>query len=143
MNFTNDEWFIVKDIDGLINSSRALVFNSFGTTKDKADIVDMQISNKDKKELEDVLSFNESKIIILSLLKKQINKKTKDKRYMVNDRLFMSIIQSLNDRMTSNILNSLVNKGLVDTAYDPDANDFVFWIKNNENEEEIQKPETD
>jgi hypothetical protein len=38
--------------------------------------------------------------------------------------------------MVSNILNSLVNKGVLDSAYDDEQNDFIFWVK-----EEKQKPE--
>ena len=40
--------------------------------------------------------------------------------------------------MISNILSGLVNKGLVDTAYDSQSNDFVFWVK----EDDTKKPET-
>jgi hypothetical protein len=32
--------------------------------------------------------------------------------------------------MISNLLNTLVNKGLVETAFDEKSNDFVFWVKN-------------
>lgn len=142
MDFTNDEWFIVKDIDGLINSSRALVFNSFGKNNqdEDLDILDFHINQKDQEEFDQVLSFEESKIIVTNLLKKQQNKKTKSIRYMLNDNLFIEIIESLNNRMVSNILNNLVNKGLVETAYDAEANDFIFWV-NNENKKE--NPETD
>ena len=41
--------------------------------------------------------------------------------------------------MTSNIVNGLVQKGLIETAFDSEANDFIFWIKEDEN----QKPKTD
>ena len=41
----------------------------------------------------------------------------------------------MNHRMTSNILNNLVNKGLVETGYDGNSNDFIFWIKD-ENKED-------
>lgn len=44
----------------------------------------------------------------------------------------MLIITALNDRLVSNILNSLVNKGLIETAYDDSRNDFVFWVKDND-----------
>jgi len=47
----------------------------------------------------------------------------------MNNSMFLSIIESLNDRMVSNLLNSLVNRGLVETAYDAEENDFVFWVK--------------
>jgi hypothetical protein len=144
MSFTNDEWFVVKDIDGLINSSRALVFNSFGKKdqKNNDDInpLDLQIDQTDKEELDQTLSFDESKVIIMNIIKKQKHKTMDKIRYLLNDNLFMKIIQSLNDRMISNLLNSLVNKGFVDTAYDAEANDFVFWVKDHENKNE--NPET-
>lgn len=145
MSFTNDEWFIVRDIDGFINSSRALVFNSFGKkdqNNNDIDPLDLQIDKTHQEELDQVLSFDEAKVIITSLIKKQKHKTTINKtRYLLNDNLFIKIIQSLNDRMISNLLNSLVNKGLVDTAYDAEANDFVFWVKDSENKN--QQPETD
>jgi len=142
MDSMNEEWFIVKDIDGLINSSRALVFNSFGKDNqdEDFDMLDFHINKKDQKEFDQVLSFEESKSIITAILKKQKNKKTKTIRYVLNDYLFMQIIESLNDRMISNILNNLVNKGLVETAYDAEANDFIFWVSD---ENKKQNPETD
>ena len=57
---------------------------------------------------------------------------------MVSDDLFISIIQILNDRMVSNTLANLVSKGLVESAYDSELDDFIFWVKEN-----YEKPETD
>jgi hypothetical protein len=130
MDFINDGWFVVKNLDGLINSSRALVFNHFGDGNNDSD-VDIEINKTDEEELDSVLSFDEAKIIILGFLKKQKNKKTKQIRYIMNNDLYHSIIASLNDRMVSNILRGLVSKGLVETAYDNEVDDFVFWIKEN------------
>jgi hypothetical protein len=44
--------------------------------------------------------------------------------------------------MISNILNSLVNKGVLDSAYDSDQNDFIFWVKDDD-ETQNKKSETD
>ena len=77
-------------------------------------------------------------VIVRSLLKKQRHKTTKEVRYLISDSLFYDILQQLNDRLVSNTMASLVQKGLVESAYDSDIDDFVFWVnKNNE------KPETD
>jgi hypothetical protein len=138
----NDEWFIIKDLDGFINSSRALVFNNFGSNKDSTDDLKLEINKEDQDELNNILSFDESRIILMSLIKKQKNKKTNDIRYVVNDELFMTIVESLNDRMVSNLLNNLVNKGVIETGFDSDSNDFVFWIKDND-KNKTEKPETD
>lgn len=144
MSSINDDWFVIKDFEGFINSTRALVYNSFGSdNKDKSqDDFIMSISDKDKQEIDNILSYDESFNIVINFLKKEKNKITKKIRYLVNDSSFMKIIYSLNDRMTSNILNGLVNKGLVETAYDSESNDFIFWIKD-DNKNKQEKPETD
>lgn len=135
MSSTNDdEWFVVKDLDEFINSTRALVFNNFGKqkTEDEIDLLAFNIDPNDLKEIDKILSFDESKNIVEPLLKK------KRKKYILNESIYLEIITSLNDRMVSNILNGLVNRGLVETAYDAEANDFVFWMSDHN-----EKPETD
>ena len=140
MSSMNNEWFIINDIDDLTNSVRALVFNNFGksTESEEQDKEDALVNNllfevdpKDQKELDRVLSYSESLIIVKQHTKKQIHKKTDKTRYIMNNDMFLTIIESLNDRMVSNLLNSLVNRGFVETAYDDEAEDFVFWVKDN------------
>jgi hypothetical protein len=136
------EWYIVKNLEEFIESSRSLVYNNFGNNVDKNDSIDNMISivvsDEEKKELDSVLSHEESSIIITALLKKEINKKTKKHRYVMTEKMFLSIIESLNDRMVSNMLNGLVNKGLLETGFDEETNDFIFWIKD-ENKKEKRK----
>ena len=146
MNFTNDEWFVIKDLKTFVNHSRTLVFNNFGTKEnDDNDEIDtlIDLSQEEKDDLDRVLSHNESLNIIKSFLKKQKNKKTQQIRYIINDTLYLKALESLGERMTSNILHGLVNKGLIDMAFDDDSNDFIFWVKDNENKKDKEKPETD
>lgn len=145
----NEEWFIIKDLKEFINASRRLVFQNFGSkSDDDFDIEHMltDMSLDDETEMDNVLSYNEAFTIAKSFIKRQINKKTKEHRYILNEDVYMSIITALNDRMISNILNNLVNKGLIETAYDDQSNDFVFWVKD-EHKKNIDKssgsPETD
>jgi thiaminase len=132
----NDE-FIIKDIEYFVNYSRVLLFNLFG--KDNNSEIDdvnkdmTDLSEEEKKELDTILSYDESLVIIKSIAKEQKHKITKKSRYIITDELFLQIIEALNDRMTSNLLNGLVNRGLVETAYDDEAEDFVFWVKENKN----------
>jgi hypothetical protein len=140
MSKNDDSWFVVKDLDGLTNSSRVLVFNNFGKNNDDTDPLATTIDETDQEELDKLLSFEESKIIVKDLLKKQNHKTKKIVRYLLNDSIFLEIISSLNDRMVSNILGGLVKKGLVETAYDSESNDFIFWIKDDESD---NSPETD
>ena len=151
MDTTNNDWFIVKDIDELTNSARAIVFNNFGKnsnskTEETTNSVDdllLEVDPKDQKELDETLSYNESLIIVKQHIKKQIHKKTDKIRYIMNSDMFLKIIKSLNDRMVSNLLNSLVNRGLVETAYDDEDDDFIFWVKDNDSKNTNKESEAD
>lgn len=145
MSAMNEDWFIVKDLEGFIASTRAMVYNNFGKWSEakEADIVDtFTVGSSSIEEFDKVLSQEESSVIIKNLLKKQRNNKTSKIRYLVSDPIYLRIIQDLNDRLVSNIITGLVSKGLVESAYDSDLNDFVFWIKDDV-KNQIEKPETD
>lgn len=134
------EWYVISDFDGFVNSTRTLVFNNFGSQNDFISY-DLKIDNleqSEQEELDSVLSFTESSLIVKGFVKKQTNKKTHQVRHIISDEIFLDIIQSLNDRLVSNLLNNLVNKGLIDTGYDEESNDFVFWVKD-ENKKEDKK----
>jgi hypothetical protein len=139
---SNSQWFVIPDLSEFTDKARAIVYNNFGVWKDKADIdiiIDDVVENK-KEELDKILSHKESLLILKENIKKERNKTTKEIRYILNDEMFAEIVSKLNDRMVSNIIGSLVQKGLIETAFDNETNDFVFWVKE---ENEKEKPETD
>lgn len=141
------DWFIINDLEQFTDKTRAIVFNNFGkwSSEDSAnEILIDTVQESDEEELDQILSHQESLVIIKQFVKKQKNTKTKQIRYIIDDNIFADIVHNLNDRMVSNILNSLVQKGLVESAFDNESNDFVFWIKNDEkNDKDNEKPETD
>jgi len=148
MDSINEEWFIINDIDDLTNSVRALVFNNFGKNDEpevqekKDSLVNnlvFEVDPTEQKELDSVLSYSESLIIVKQHIKKQIHKKTDTIRYVMNNDMFLQIIESLNSRMVSNLLNSLVNRGLVETAYDAEDDDFIFWVKDDDDDKNTNK----
>lgn len=136
------DWYVVSDIDGFVDKTRALVFNSFGKQQNDQLIgIDLDVvAENEKDEFDKVLSHDESMIIAKDILRKQTNKINMNVRYLVSDKIYSKLVSSLNERMIGNILNNLVNKGLVEAAFDSDSNDFVFWVKD---DEENQNPETD
>ncbi|NDD85870.1 hypothetical protein EB118_22080 [bacterium] len=139
----NKEWYVIKDMEQFVDKTRTIVFNSFGSTDKDNNIYSLSgdIKPEDQQELDAVLSYDESMIIAKGFAKKQVHKKNKKTRYLITDNIFYQIVQSLNNRTISNLLNTLVNKGLVETAFDEQSNDFIFWV-NNENSTN-EKPETD
>ena len=136
----DNNWFIINDIKEFADKARIIVYSNFGESNKDSEFKDVidQMPDEDVAELEKILSHNEAISIISEIVRKQTNKRTQEKRYLINDALFADIIKGLHTRMVSNILNNLVNKGLVETSYDSEIDDFVFWVKEKNNE----KPET-
>lgn len=136
------DWFVIKDIEEFANKARVVVYSNFGTWNTESELDELidNVPQEEQDDLDKVLSQQESLMIIKGIARKQTNKTTQETRYIINDKLFADIIQDLNARMVSNILSSLVSKGLVETSYDTESNDFVFWVKGDENKD---NPETD
>jgi len=86
---------------------------------------------EEREELENVLNKKECINIIKEGSKKIRNKRTKKVKYLMVDKILYTIIQNINQRMISNIISNLVKKGLLETAFDEEKNDFVFWAKEN------------
>lgn len=141
-----DNWYIIKDIAEFTNNARAIVYNNFGSWSTDMDLEMDSTDDSSQEELDAILSLQESIVIVKQNIRTQKHKTNNSIRYLLNDDIFIDIIEKLNSRMTSNILNGLVQKGLVESAFDSEANDFVFWVKNDtkqQEEEEDNKPETD
>ena len=45
--------------------------------------------------------------------------------------------------MVSNIVKGLVSRGLVESAFDSEKNDFVFWVRTDYDDRKRENPETD
>jgi hypothetical protein len=135
------ELYIVDNLDEFTESTRKVVYNSFGkNAESEDDAIDQMFAKLDKVSLEElnkVLTQQESMVIVKNLLKKQTNKHTNQIRYVLDEEIFLKIVEALNTRLVSNLLSSLVSKGLIESAYDHEINDFVFWCK------EDETPETD
>lgn len=137
-------WYCINDLDEFVDGARKLVFKFFGNTNDLADdSLSDNISNLSKEEIEELdttLTHDESMLIVKSLAKKKTLKKAKTTRYYITDKILASIIEELNARMISNILTRLTSRGILESAYDSEIDDFVFWVKD---EDQGNKPETD
>jgi hypothetical protein len=133
--------YIIDDIEEFTKSARKLVFNGFGKSieddPDEFTKLITEISPEELEEMNQILTQQESLIIVKNIAKEQRNKFTNKSRYIINEKLFSEIIEAMNGRLVSNMLTSLVSKGLIESAYDEQINDFVFWIKDDES------PETD
>lgn len=130
---SKDEWFIIDDLEKFVESTRVLVFNAFGKGEDvSADDLSILIDDlceEDSNELQKTLTQSECMSIAMTYIKRELNKKTKQLRYIISTKQYMSMIESFNSRMVSNILVNLTNQGLIESAYDEKLNDFIFWCR--------------
>lgn len=130
-----EKWFEVKDLSEFVNSTRKMVFHFFGKLNEGdpdsvlKEIWDM--SEEELEELDSTLTYDECLMIAKNHLKTD-TKNYKDS-YYVSDSMFMTIVEEINSRLVSNILNRLAAKGLIETAFDDTINDFVFWATSDEN----------
>lgn len=130
---SKDEWFIIDDLEKFVESTRVLVFNAFGKGEDVSandlSILIDDLCEEDSNELQKTLTQSECMSIAMTYIKRELNKKTKEERYIISTKKYMSMIESFNSRMVSNILVNLTNQGLIESAYDEKLNDFIFWVK--------------
>lgn len=131
--------YIITDLNEFVYSLRQIVYAGFGDSLSKVEDdedIDMlfKLNPEEMQELDSVLSQSECILIIKPNIKKQKNKKGKT-RYIINEEQFNRIVDDFNSRLVSNLLANLVNKGVIETAYDQERDDFIFWIKENENKE--------
>lgn len=126
----SNDWFIIKDITSFIDTTRILVFLNFNSEEATTEPISIdELSESDKEELNRLLSYDEALLVAQPHLTKQKNKKTKEYRYILSENSYLDIVTDMNSRMISNIMTQLVNKGLVETAFDDKSNDFIFWVK--------------
>ena len=134
MKKKKNEIFEITDLDKFVECSRVLVFDAIGKEQPST-LNDMkytltELSPEEIKELNDTLTQEEAMVICKEFMKHD------EDMYLISNKRYIDLIDSLNSRLISNMLNNLVNKGLLETGFDYESNDFIFWIKENENDSE-------
>lgn len=128
------EWYKIKNIDKFVESTRVMVYSSFGSKDLSKETININIDSLKESELSEMntcLSQNESMVIVKDFIKLSKN----NKEYMISDKNYYSFIEALNARLVSNIINKLSQDGILESAFDAESNDFVFWIKNTDEKE--------
>lgn len=130
----DDGWLEIVDLTKLINFSRKVIYSNMG--EEYADLSNMDflsavenMQESNIKELDSILPIVEAKAIFEPYIKKERNKKTFETRLSIKESDYDEVLQQLSQRMISNIVRNLVKKGLVESAFDEEKNDFVFWLK--------------
>ena len=126
-----DMVYVVSDIDKFVDETRKIVFSGFGQDFDNENQIDdfiSELSETDIEELDRTLSKEECVAIVHEYVKPGKTRRRKNK-YIISEENFHSIIEDFNARLVSNLLQQLVAKGLIESSYDEEENDFIFWVK--------------
>lgn len=136
----DNDWLEISDIDKFTDYIRNVVYINFKDDSINDDDYEIDInkcfeklSKEEKQELESILDKKECINIIRESSRKVRHKKTRQIKYLMNDKILFTIIENINQRMVSNLISSLVKKGLLESAFDEEKNDFVFWTKEKNN----------
>lgn len=126
------ETYEIIDVEKFVESTRTLVYHQFGNKEGLPKNIDNLIESLSDEEVDEMnrcLTQSESVNILQKFTKKQRNKYTQETRVSISDDDYMLYIEELNSRMISNMLAKLASDGLLETAFDEEINDFVFWTK--------------
>ena len=129
-----------KKIANFIDSIRRIVFSAFGEGIDEQDQNQLDelinsLTQQDEEELDKTLTYDECLNILHYHVKPKKTRSGKI-RYLFSEDQCAKIIEDVNARLVSNLLTSLVAEGKVESAYSEEDNDFIFWVKDNEEKED-------
>jgi hypothetical protein len=128
--------YIINDVDEFTNYVRRLVFKEFGKNEDELSFMIEDLNAEEIVEMNKVLSQQECIVIVKNIASIKDNDYTDSTSYIIDENIFMKIIEEMNNRLVSNILTELTKRGLVESAYDSEINDFIFWVKSDDKEKE-------
>lgn len=119
--------YTMHDPDEFINQIRRLVFAGFGIKDLEDNELQHLIEEIDEEEMDKTISFDECKLIAMEYLEpKKIRRKIK---YFLTEDSFTHLVEAINARLVSNLITELVDMGQLESAWDNEANDFIFWVK--------------
>ncbi len=129
-------WLEVVNLKKLIDFSRRVVYYNFDDENEHLSDFDfmekldtLEYSAEENTEMDQVLPYSESEAIFAEYLTRRTSPGAKKNAWFIKDEDYNTILEALSSRMVSNIVRNLVNKGLVESAFDSEKNDFVFWVK--------------
>ena len=135
----DDGWMEIINLDKLADFSRRIIYHNFDESNDQYSdkefleiVTQMKLNAENYQELEELLPIKETTNILKSLC--ILKNRKKRMVYLIKEDDYDEFLVQLGQRMISNIILGLVKKGLVESAFDDEKNDFVFWVKKQDDE---------
>ena len=134
MENEDNQWLNIVNLDKLINFSRKVVYANLGEEYSDASDANFlhlveNMPEEQQEEMNSILSLSEARAIFKPFVRQQRHKKTLNIKTSILESDYDTILRQLSERMISNIVRNLVNRGLVESAFDEEKNDFIFWVK--------------
>ena len=134
MENEDNQWLNIVNLDKLINFSRKVVYANLGEEYSDASDANFlhlveNMPEEQQEEMNSILSLSEATAIFKPFVRQQRHKKTLNIKTSILESDYDTILRQLSERMISNIVRNLVSRGLVESAFDEEKNDFIFWVK--------------
>lgn len=122
-------WYEIADMEEFVSSLRIIILDSFYENEFKNDAISnfTNLIKTKKNDIEKNLTIQEAHSIIKPMLKKTAIKGVEE--YSISRKDFKKTLNDLNKRVVSNILVTLTSEGLIESGFDEEKNDFIFWTK--------------
>lgn len=108
-----------------LDASRVWLYTIFGglNPSESMEVKYIDLKFDEKEEIDKVLNIKE----VINIAGQYIKFDEHEGTWLITEDKYEELLIELNGRMTSNLLASMVSSGILESAYDSEINDFVFW----------------
>lgn len=130
----------ITNLAEFLDASRVWLYTVFGGLNP---VESMKMRYKDlkleeKEEIDKVLNIKE----VINISKDYVVFDEHEGTWSITENKYEELLIEMNARMTSNLLASMVSSGILESAYDSEINDFVFW-RTDKDEKDNNEQQTD
>ena len=117
--------YVISNLTKFLDASRVWLYVIFGGEEPSQTMTKryVDLSDEEQEEIDKVLNLKEVLNISAGYIKHDLHNNT----WTITEKHYEDFLVELSGRMTSNILASMVSSGILESAYDSEINDFVFW----------------
>lgn len=127
------EWYIIPDLDKFAQATRVMIYNMWGENVEEIS-QSIDISNntlydyenlepEKQQELDHLISLAEA----VNIIKEYATITSKGETKLTEER-YEKVVESMNERLVSNMVMKLAKDGYLEIAFSEEENDFVFWV---------------
>jgi hypothetical protein len=129
----------ITNLAEFLDASRVWLYTIYGglNPSESMEIRYIDLETDEQEEIDKVLNIKE----VLNIAQQYIKFDEHNGLWIITENQYEELLIELNGRMTSNLLASMVSSGILESAYDSEINDFVFWRTNEKDNNEQQADE--